>query len=123
MEIRLSRYNRPFVEPSSPEVHYISLDDQCDMKCGLYSAHVREFHSLPRSNLFEVYDPISRTTYRHELSGLDFHRPFSSQPINTLEVDRDFLASLRSAGIKAASNALSHCVCKRPWRCVCNKQA
>lgn len=123
MEIRLSRYNRPFVEPSSSEIHYISLDDQRDMKIGLYSAHVREFYLLPRVNLFEVYDPITRATYKHDLNNLGFHRPFSSQPVNSLEIDRDFLAELRSSGIKAAGNLLSVCVCKRPWRCVCNKQA
>ena len=75
MEIRYSKYNHPFVEPSTDQVHYISLDDQYLIRAGLLDAHIRLFYStqwaLPtlrpyavvsRENHIEINDPLTGTT-------------------------------------------------------------
>jgi hypothetical protein len=121
MEIRLSRYNQPFVESSTSDIHYISLDDQRDMRLGNFDSHVRHYFSLPKSTVLEIFDPFTRVTFTHDVSDSGFYRPFNAQPaVVTSHIDFEFLGELRSAGVKVAGVLLSSCACKRPWRCSCN---
>jgi hypothetical protein len=84
MEIRLSRYNLPFTEPSTHEVHYISLDDQRAIRAGQFDAHVHQYLStisrpvffttrtFRTNDVFEVFDPLTGSTRVHDLSGASF---------------------------------------------------
>lgn len=122
MEIRLSRYNQPFTEPSTPDVHYISLDDQRDMRAGFFDAHIHAFNALPKTRVLELVDPLTGATFTHDMSGAGFFRPFNSQPtVVRSNVDVDFVAELQAAGVKVAGALLSSCTCRRPWRCTCKK--
>jgi hypothetical protein len=132
MEIRLSKYNSPFSEPSTADVHYISLDDQRDIRAGAFDAHVREYRaqfSMPLSfstrtfrtdNFIEIYDPLTGATRLHDLSGTSFFAP-SVTPV--VDVDFSLVHQLRKAHVQAA-NRVTRCNCgnaNRPWRCTCNK--
>lgn len=134
MEIRLSRYNLPFSEPSSAEVHYLSLDDQFRIRLGLLDAHVELFKSLnvpPLSLSFrkfraestlDIFDPLSGVTHTHDLTDTGFFIP-AKEVVKTL-VDHELLNQLRKRSVAAAIPSLSRCTCgnsRRPWRCVCNK--
>lgn len=135
MEIRFSKYNSPFCEPSILDVHYISLDDQRDLKAGFFDAHVRAFYSSAPSlrlsrtfrtfrtdNVMEVFDPLSGTTRFHDLSDATFFMPGnSSRTVN--DIDLSLADQLRKSRVKAAVPAMSLCKCgnaNRPWRCKCN---
>ncbi|WP_331346822.1 hypothetical protein [Cellvibrio sp. UBA7661] len=134
MEICFSRYNEPFTEPSTPEVHYISLDAQRDMKAGFFDAHVKEFYChlpAPRlsktfrtfrtDDLLEVFDPLSGVTRFHDVSNSTF---FYSPAAPTSSGDLAFAHELHKAKVSVALTAASRCTCgnaKRPWRCTCNK--
>lgn len=134
MEIRLSRYNSPFSEPSTPDIHYISLDDQRDMRLGAFDAHVGIYLSrlfdrplsvstrtFRTDNFLQVFDPLSGTTRIHDLSDATFLiSPRKSAP----DVDLQFVDGLRKSRVKAALPRMVLCSCgnaSRPWRCKCNK--
>ena len=134
MEIRLSRYNSPFSEPSTLDIHYISLDDQRYMRLGAFDAHVgiylsrlfdRPLSVYPRTfsaaHFFNVFDPLSGATRIHDLSDSTFLlSPRKSAP----DVDLQFVAGLRKSRIKAAVPRMVLCSCgnaSRPWRCQCHK--
>lgn len=55
MEIRLSQYNEPFCEPPQEGVHYISLDNQRDMRRGCFESHVRVYLDLVKNSFLEFY--------------------------------------------------------------------
>lgn len=133
MEIRLSKYNSPFSEPCTPEVHYISLDDQRDIRLGAFNAHVIAYRSqfvMPLSfstrtfrtdDFIEVFDPLSGTTRIHDLSDATF---FISPRASVPDVDLQFVDDLRKSRVKAAVPRMVLCSCgnaSRPWRCKCNK--
>lgn len=105
MEIRFSRYNLPFCEPSSAEIHYISLDDQCDMRAGRYNAHVAAYRAANQSRLVEVFNPLTGVTAIHELSGQAYFRPFANSPDYFLSPDElDFLRELHfEHGLRSAA--------------------
>ena len=105
MIIKLSKYNAPFSEPSSPDVHYISLDDQRLMSLGLFTSHVdfyREF--VPAT--FEAFDHIHDVNYVFESSKLPFFQ-LNSHPVFesvVAKADTKFLDDLYfESGIKAAA--------------------
>ncbi len=120
MEIRLSAYNAPFCEPFQQGVHYISLDDQADMRLGRFDAHVRLFISLKPSS-FVVGRPFARPAalqYSQSLDEPDFLAQFNfhnySEPdlLPFSNISRkseiDFLDELaQKTKIKAASKRLS----------------
>lgn len=124
MEIRLSRYNQPFVEPSCNDVHYISLDDQRDIRAGALDSHVRIFQTLPVTRTLEIFDPLTGSTFVHDMSGAGFFRPFNSNPtVDRSDIDLEFIDDLRSSKVKAAARVYQ-CNCgnsRRPWRCTCHK--
>lgn len=132
MQILFSKYNLPFCEPSTADVHYISLDDQRDIRAGAFDAHVRDYRSqfsMPLSfstrtfridNFIEIYDPLTGATRLHDLSGASFFTP-SVAPV--VSVDFELVHQLRKSHIQAA-NRVTRCSCgnsNRPWRCTCNK--
>jgi hypothetical protein len=132
MEIRLSRYNQPFTEPSTHDVHYISLDDQRAIRAGDFSAHVHAFRSsfvmrlslsfrtFRTNDAFEVFNPLTGVTLVHDLSGTSFFTP-SVEPVVT--PDFEVVDQLRKSRVRAASN-ITRCTCgnsRRPWRCTCHK--
>lgn len=108
MEIRLSRYNLPFVEYPIPGVYFIPKDFQRQMALGLYDAHVSLFRSLPKSNLFEVYNPLTGENHVFDLDNDHYFPPYARNPISlNPPIDEFlFLNELSSKGIKAASSAL-----------------
>ena len=132
MEIRFSRYNQPFTEPSSSDVHYISLDDQRAIRAGEFDAHVHQYRSsisrplffttrtFRTNDAFEIFDPLTCSTSVHDLSGASFFSP-SAEPVVT--PDFQVVDQLRKCRIRAASN-VTRCTCgnsRRPWRCTCHK--
>jgi len=132
MEIRLSKYNLPFSECSTPDVHYISLDDQRDIRAGHFDSHVHAFRSrisiplrpifrtLSTNDAFEVFDPLTGATRVHDLTGASLFTP-SVEPV--VVPDFNVVDQLRKCRIRAASN-VTRCTCgnsKRPWRCKCRK--
>lgn len=123
MEIRFSNYNSPFVESSSLDVHYISKDDQCLMRLGLFDAHCQLYRSIPVPRTIEFFDALSGTNHVHELTGIGFFRPFNSSPtVVGVHVDFEVTDQLRKSKIKVASSLASRCTCgnhRRPWRCKC----
>ncbi len=132
MEIRLSRYNQPFTEPSSPDVHYISLDDQRDIRAGAFDSHVRlfrsqitvipsrPFRSVSSNSAFEVFDPLTGSTHVFDLTGASLFTPSSE---SLVVPDSQFVDQLRKSGVRSAAR-VNRCTCgnsRRPWRCLCNK--
>lgn len=132
MQILFSKYNLPFCEPSTPEVHYISLDDQRAIRAGQFDSHVQQYRStisrpvffttrtFRTNDAFEVFDPLTGSTRVHDLSGASFFSR-SAEPVVT--PDFEFVEQLRKCRIRAASN-VTRCTCgnsKRPWRCTCHK--
>lgn len=132
MEIRLSRYNQPFTEPSSQDVHYISLDDQRAIRAGEFNAHVhafrsqisvipsRPFRTVSNNSAFEVFNPLTGITHIFDLTGASLFTPSTESPVvpDPLLVDQ-----LRKSGVRSAAR-VSRCTCgnsRRPWRCTCNK--
>jgi hypothetical protein len=124
MEIRFSRYNQPFTEPSSADVHYISLDDQRAIRSGEFDSHVHAFRAQPLTRILEIFDPLTGATFSHDMSVAGFFRPFNSSPsVDRSDIDLEFIDDLRSSKVKAASRVY-HCTCgnsRRPWRCTCHK--
>ncbi len=136
MQILFSRYNEPFTELSSSDVHYISLDDQRDFKAGYMAAHVhlyfarfvippsRTFRTFRTDDVLEVFDPLSGTTRIHNMSGATF-LPNSNRPTAPAnDADLAFVDHLRKSRIKAAVPRMALCSCgnaNRPWRCKCNR--
>lgn len=132
MQILFSKYNLPFCEPSTPEVHYISLDDQRAIRAGQFDSHVHAFRSrisvplrpifrtLSTNDAFEVFDPLTGATRVHDLTGASLFTP-SVEPV--VVPDFNVVDQLRKCRIRAASN-VTRCTCgnsKRPWRCKCRK--
>lgn len=132
MQILFSKYNLPFTEPSTPEVHYISLDDQRDIRAGHFASHVHVFQSrfsfsprpkfpaLSTNDSFQVFDPLTGATRVHDLTGASLFTP-SVEPV--VVPDFNVVDQLRKCRIRAASN-VTRCTCgnsKRPWRCKCRK--
>lgn len=112
MEIRMSRYNLPFVEYPIPDVHFIARDFQRQMALGLYDAHVSLFRALPRSNLFEVYNPLTDETHIFDLDNTHYMAPMVRNPIPCYRSpeDQKFLEdSYYNFGVKAAGRALGLC--------------
>lgn len=124
MQILFGKYNLPFCEASTPDVHYISLDDQRDIRAGVLDAHVRAFLAIPVTRTLEIIDPLTGATFIHDMSGAGFFRPFNSQPsVDRSNLDMEFIDDLRSSKVKAASRVYQ-CSCgnsRRPWRCTCHK--
>lgn len=104
MDIRFSRYNAPFCEPSTPDVHYISLDDQRLMARGMYAAHVECYYqNVPAT--FEAYDCIHGVKYVFESSKLPFSQIDSHSIVEAVITKHEskFLDDLYfDSGIKAA---------------------
>ena len=138
MQILFSKYNLPFCEASTPEAHYISLDDQRDIRAGVFDAHVRAFAAQlpsPRLSLsrrtfraddfLEVFDPLTGITVVHDMrgdSGL-FIRSAPKPAVASAPVDKKFVDQLRASKVKAADR-IYQCTCgnsRRPWRCTCHK--
>jgi hypothetical protein len=124
MEIRFSRYNQPFTEPSTTDVHYISLDDQRAIRAGEFDSHVHAFRAQLVTRILEIFDPLTGATFTHDMSGAGFFRPFNSSPsVDPSDIDLEFIDDLRSSKVKAASRVYQ-CTCgnsRRPWRCICHK--
>ena len=132
MEIRLSIYNQPFTEPSSADVHYISLDDQRAIRAGEFDAHVhafrsritvfpsRPFRSVSTNSAFEVFDPLTGSTHIFDLTGASLFTPSVEAPVIP---DSHFVDQLRKSGVRSAAR-VNRCTCgnsRRPWRCTCHK--
>lgn len=132
MQILLSKYNLPFCEPSTPDVHYISLDDQRAIRAGHFDSHVHLFRSrfpvalrpkfpvLSTNDSFQVFDPLTGITRVHDLSGASLFTP-SVEPV--FFPDFQVVEHLRKSGVRAATN-VTRCTCgnsRRPWRCTCHK--
>lgn len=111
MEIRLSKYNAPFSEPSSDLVHYISLDDQRLMARGMYCAHVDCYlQNVPST--FEAFDSIHGVKYVFESAKIPFSQIDSHKIIEAVLsiADREFLDDLfLKSGIKAAGKRAHRC--------------
>jgi hypothetical protein len=136
MQIRFSKYNSPFSEPSTQDIHYISLDDQRDLKSGYFAAHVhlyfarfvippsRTFRTFRTDDLIEVFDPLSGATRVHDLSGSTFLPNPIRPTVPANDADLAFVDQLRKTHIKAAIPRMALCSCgnaNRPWRCKCNR--
>jgi|GEM_PF-5963974 len=109
--IKFSKYNSPFCEPSTCDVHYISLDDQRLMRLGLFTAHV-DCYLQNSVCTFEAFDAIHNVNYIFESSKLPFSQTNSSPKVEAVMgiPDREFLDDLYlNFGIKAAG--------KRGYRC------
>lgn len=132
MQILFSKYNLPFCEPSSPEVHYISLDDQRAIRAGEFDAHVhafrsritvipsRPFRSVSTNSAFEVFDPLTGSTHIFDLTGASLFTPSSEALVVP---DAHFVDGLRKSGVRSAAR-VNRCTCgnsRRPWRCTCHK--
>jgi hypothetical protein len=124
VHILFSKYNLPFCEPSSVDVHYISLDDQRAIRSGEFDSHVHAFRAQPVTRILEIVDPLTGSTFTHDMSGSGFFRPFNSSPsVDRFDIDLEFIDDLRSSKVKAASRVYQ-CTCgnsRRPWRCTCHK--
>jgi hypothetical protein len=132
VEIRFSRYNQPFTEPSTADVHYISLDDQHAIRAGLFDAHVqlfrsrcfvrpsRSFRSFSTNSAFEIFNPLTGSTHVYDLTGLT---PFAPSVEPLVVPDAHFVDSLRKSGVRSAAR-VNRCTCgnsRKPWRCTCDK--
>ncbi|HMW72351.1 MAG TPA: hypothetical protein PKD17_11045 [Cellvibrionaceae bacterium] len=112
MEIRLSRYNLPFVEYPIPGVYFIPKDFQRQMAMGLYDAHISLFRSLPKSNLFEVYNPLTDESHIFDLDNDHYLAPYARNPIASapsLEDKKMLEDAYFNFGVKAAGRALGLC--------------
>jgi len=111
MIIKLSKYNEPFTEPCTPNVHYISLDNQRLMNSGMYSAHVECYRqNVPAT--FEAFDAIHNVKYIFECSKLPFSQATSNPIVEAVVAipDREFLDDLfLNSGIKAAGKRAHRC--------------
>jgi hypothetical protein len=85
MEIRLSQYRAPFSETPEPGVHYISLDDQADMKLGKFDAHVRLFNSLPIVRTIEAHNVLTNEHHVFELNPSFMPVPYAKEMV-TIQV-------------------------------------
>ncbi|HEX8376758.1 MAG TPA: hypothetical protein VF602_02995 [Pedobacter sp.] len=111
MQIRFSRYNAPFTEPSDENVHYISLDDQLAMRAGRFDAHVTAYRSLPKTRVVEAYDSLTGTTHVFDLGNTFYIPPFARLPEPDIDHDdQKFLDDLfYKSGIKAAGKRVKRC--------------
>jgi hypothetical protein len=88
MEIRFSKFNSPFSEPSEPNVHYISLNDQFDMKAGRFDAHVRLYNSLPSFRTIDVHNSLTGEHLTFEIKESVFNSyAKESKYIDSLDFD------------------------------------
>lgn len=104
MQIKLSRYNAPFCEPPEDGVHYISLDDQRDIRTGHLDAHVRLFLSQKKIRTIEVTNTLTGETLVHDITNTFYIPPFSKTPVSVISADDvKFLDELYyDCGIKSA---------------------
>lgn len=104
MIIKFSKYNEPFTEPCTPNVHYISLDNQRLMNSGMYVSHVECYYqNVPAT--FEAYDTIHGVKYIFESSKLPFSQIDSHSVVEATvsKHESKFLDALYfDSGIKAA---------------------
>lgn len=119
MEIRFSVYNAPFSEPPQEGVHYISLDDQRDMRTGHFDAHVRLFLSLVKiPSVAFVGRPFAKpcvnfvanddVDFLKQLYPTPFVKPASFTPSFNTKADINHLDELAyKYKIKSAKNRLS----------------
>lgn len=111
MLIKFSKYNAPFSEQSTSEVHFISLDDQRLMNLGLFTAHVDCYlqNFVPT---FEAFDAIHNVNYVFESSRLPFSQVDTHPVIEAFVAipDREYLDDLfLNSGIKAAGKRARRC--------------
>ena len=71
---------------------------------GIYDAHVMAFYSVPKTNFFEVYDPLTGSTNIFDLDQQHYSLPYARNPVPALNSDdQKFLDDLYvNSGIKAA---------------------
>lgn len=112
MDIRLSRYNLPFVEYPLDGVHFIAKDFQRQMQAGLYDAHISVFRSLPKSDLFEVYNPLTDESHVFNLDNTHYLAPFARNPLpkqRSPEDQKELEHLYFNCGVKAAGRTLGLC--------------
>ena len=123
MEIRFSKYNEPFCEPSTEGLHFISLDNQRLMARGIYTAHVECFYQNAPAT-FEAFDTIHGTKYIFQCSKLPFSQIDSHSIVQATisKVDAKFLNDLYfESGIKAAAKRVGRTYTKNKNKVIiCN---